>query len=63
MDNPFKKSMRVRAKVLVNDWHTKRTMQPGETGEVVMTYPYTVQVRPDGKKLTVETSQFQDLPE
>lgn len=61
--NPFKLQMRVRAKVLVEDWRTSRTMKPGDTGEVVMTYPYTVQVRADGKKLTVETNQFQNLEE
>ena len=55
--------MRVRAKVEVQDWHTKRKMKPGETGQVTMTHPFTVQVRPDGKKLTVETSQLQDLEE
>lgn len=56
--NPFKMWMKVRAKVLVQDWKTERTMKPGETGVVVMTYAYTVQVRPEGKKLTVETTDL-----
>jgi hypothetical protein len=62
-ENPFKISMRVRAKVVVHDWHTERTMQPGQTGEVIMTYPYTVQVRPDGKKLTIETPYLESFEE
>jgi len=44
---------RVRA---TKDITTKnRTMKAGDTGVIIERYAYVVGVRPDGKKLTVET--------
>lgn len=60
--NPFNQiGLRLRAKLVVRDAHTQRRLNPGECGVVIRYYPYTVVIRPDGKKLPVETEHFEAL--
>jgi hypothetical protein len=50
-----KMSLWTRVRALKNITTKNRTMRAGETGEILGRWAYTVEVRPDGKKLTVET--------
>lgn len=59
MDNPFQRGDRVRA--TANHRDGRRVFYAGDTGKVVMRYPNTVVILPDGKKRTIETNNLREL--
>ena len=63
MSYPVFENMELWTKVrALKDIKTKnRTMMAGETGVIVARWAYMVEVRPDGKKLPVETGCENDL--